>query len=100
MTVTVRDLQAWKAEGTRFAMLTAYDFPTARLLDEAGIPVLLVGDSVANNVLGYENTLPVTMDEMLHHTRAVVRGATNAMVVGDMPFLSYQVSVEEGIRNA
>jgi 3-methyl-2-oxobutanoate hydroxymethyltransferase len=100
MTVTIHDLREWKVEGTRFAMLTAYDFPTARILDEAGIPVLLVGDSVANNVLGYANTLPVTMDEMLHHTRAVVRGVTNAMVVGDMPFLSYQVSVEDGVRNA
>jgi len=100
MTVTIHDLGAWKAEGTRFAMLTAYDFPTAKLLDEAGIPVLLVGDSVGNNVLGYENTLPVTMEEMLHHTRAVARGVSNALVVGDMPFLSYQVSVEEGIRNA
>ena len=100
MTVTIRDLQKWKAEGTRFAMLTAYDFPTAKIFDEAGIPVLLVGDSVANNVLGYENTLPVTMEEMLHHTRAVTRGARNALVVGDMPFLSYQVSVEEGVRNA
>jgi 3-methyl-2-oxobutanoate hydroxymethyltransferase len=100
MTVTIHDLRAWKAEGTRFAMLTAYDFPTARILDEAGIPILLVGDSVGNNVLGYENTLPVTMDEMLHHTRAVSRGTRDAMVVGDMPFLSYQVSVEEGVRNA
>jgi 3-methyl-2-oxobutanoate hydroxymethyltransferase len=100
MTVTIHDLRAWKAEGRRFAMLTAYDFPTARILDGAGIPVLLVGDSVANNVLGYENTLPVTMQEMLHHTRAVARGARNAMVVGDMPFLSYQVSAEEGVRNA
>jgi 3-methyl-2-oxobutanoate hydroxymethyltransferase len=100
MTVTIRDLQKWKAEGTRFAMLTAYDYPTAKIFDEAGIPVLLVGDSVGNNVLGYENTLPVTMDEMLHHTKAVTRGARNALVVGDMPFLSYQVSVEEGVRNA
>jgi 3-methyl-2-oxobutanoate hydroxymethyltransferase len=100
MTVTIHDLRAWKGEGKRFAMLTAYDFPTARILDEAGIPVLLVGDSVANNVLGYENTLPVTMEEMLHHTRAVTRGTRNALVVGDMPFLSYQVSVEEGVRNA
>ena len=99
MSVTIHDLAAWKAEGKRFAMLTAYDYPTARILDEAGIPLLLVGDSVAN-VLGYENTLPVTMQEMLHHTRAVTRGAGNALVVGDMPFLSYQVSVEEGVRNA
>ena len=100
MTITIRDLQGWKAEGKRFAMLTAYDFPTAKIFDEAGIPVLLVGDSVGNTILGYENTLPVTMDEMLHHTRAVARGVTNALVVGDMPFLSYQVSVEEGVHNA
>jgi 3-methyl-2-oxobutanoate hydroxymethyltransferase len=97
---TIRDLAAWKSEGRRFAMLTAYDFPTARILDEAGIPVLLVGDSVGNNVLGYPNTLPVTMKEMLHHTRAVVRGARDALIVGDMPFLSYQPSLEEGVRNA
>ena len=100
MSITIRDLQAWKAEGRRFAMLTAYDYPTAKIFDEAGIPVLLVGDSVGNTILGYENTLPVTMEEMLHHTRAVARGVTNALVVGDMPFLSYQVSVEEGVRNA
>jgi 3-methyl-2-oxobutanoate hydroxymethyltransferase len=100
MTVTIHDLRAWKSQGRRFVMLTAYDFLTARILDEAGIPVLLVGDSVANNVLGYETTLPVTMEEMLHHTRAVARGARTAMIVGDLPFLSYQVSVEEGIRNA
>ena len=99
MSVTIHDLGAWKAEGTRFAMLTAYDFPTAKLLDEAGIPVLLVGDSVGNNVLGYENTLPVTMEEMLHHTRAVVRGTRRSLVVGDMPFLSY-ASVDEAIDNA
>ncbi len=98
--ITVLDVRRFKAEGKRFAMLTAYDHPTARILDEAGIPVLLVGDSLATNVLGYESTLPVTMEEMLHHTRAVARGARDAMVVADMPFLSYQVSVEEGIRNA
>jgi 3-methyl-2-oxobutanoate hydroxymethyltransferase len=97
---TINDLATWKREGRRFPMLTAYDFPTAQILDEAGIPVLLVGDSVANNVLGYETTLPVTMDEMLHHARAVSRGATNALLVGDMPFLSYQASTEDAIRNA
>jgi 3-methyl-2-oxobutanoate hydroxymethyltransferase len=97
---TIRDLAAWKREGRRFAMLTAYDFPTAQILDEAGIPVLLVGDSVANNVLGYETTLPVTMDEMLHHARAVARGAKDALLVGDMPFMSYQASVEEAVHNA
>ena len=95
---TISDLRSLK--GRRFAMLTAYDYPTARILDEAGIPVLLVGDSVANVVLGHETTLPVTMDEMLHHTRAVARGAKDALIVGDMPFLSYQVSDEEAIRNA
>jgi 3-methyl-2-oxobutanoate hydroxymethyltransferase len=97
---TIHDLAGWKREGQTFPMLTAYDFPTAQILDQVGIPVLLVGDSVANNVLGYPNTLPVTMEEMLHHTRAVARAVTQALVVGDMPFLSYQPSVEEGIRNA
>lgn len=100
MRVTIHDLRAYKAEGRRFTMLTAYDFPTARILDAAGIPVLLVGDSVGRNVLGYPDELAVTMDEMLHHTRAVARGASRAMVVGDMPFMSYQASVEDGIRNA
>jgi 3-methyl-2-oxobutanoate hydroxymethyltransferase len=100
MSVTIRDLRAWKAEGRRWAMLTAYDFPTAQILDRAGIPVLLVGDSVGRNVLGYPNELPVTMEEMLHHVRAVARGAESALVVGDMPFMSFQVSIEEGVRNA
>jgi 3-methyl-2-oxobutanoate hydroxymethyltransferase len=100
MTVTVRDVRAFKQHGERFVMLTAYDVPTASILDEAGIPVLLVGDSLAQNVLGYETTLPVTMEEMLHHTRAVARGSKSALIVGDMPFLSYQTSLEDGIRNA
>ena len=97
---TINDLARWKREGRRFPMLTAYDFATAQILDEAGIPVLLVGDSVANNVLGYENTLPVTMEEMLHHARAVSRGAKDALLIGDMPFLSFQTSTEDAIRNA
>src|SRR5438874_12308594 len=100
MSVTTRDVRAFKQRGERFVMLTAYDFPTAQILDQAGIPVILVGDSVGNNILGYDTTVPVTMEEMLHHTRAVARGAKNALIVGDMPFLSYQVSVEDGIRNA
>jgi 3-methyl-2-oxobutanoate hydroxymethyltransferase len=100
MTVSIHDLRAWKNEGKRWAMLTAYDFPTAQILDRAGIPVLLVGDSVGRNVLGYPNELPVTMDEMLHHTRAVTRGVERALVVGDMPFMSFQASVEDGMRNA
>jgi 3-methyl-2-oxobutanoate hydroxymethyltransferase len=100
MSTTIHDLRAWKQAGKRFVMLTAYDHPTARILDEAGIPVLLVGDSVGNNVLGYDTTLPVTMQDMLHHTKAVARGVRTAMVVGDMPFGSYQVSVSDGVRNA
>ncbi|MFA5890081.1 MAG: 3-methyl-2-oxobutanoate hydroxymethyltransferase [Actinomycetota bacterium] len=100
MPVSIHDLAARKARGEKFVMLTAYDFPTAQILDEAGIPVLLVGDSLAQVVLGYDTTIPVTMDEMLHHTRAVARGARNALVVGDMPFGSYQSSREDGMRNA
>jgi 3-methyl-2-oxobutanoate hydroxymethyltransferase len=100
MSITIRDLRAFKERGERFIMLTAYDYPTASILDEAGVPVILVGDSLAQTVLGYETTLPITMEEMLHHTRAVARGAKNALIVGDMPFLSYQTSLEEGIRNA
>jgi 3-methyl-2-oxobutanoate hydroxymethyltransferase len=100
MTVSILDLRRWKNDGKRWVMLTAYDFPTAQILDHAGIPVLLVGDSVGRNVLGYANELPVTMEEMLHHTRAVARGVENAMVVGDMPFMSFQASVEDGVRNA
>jgi 3-methyl-2-oxobutanoate hydroxymethyltransferase len=100
MRVSIHDLRAWKAEGKRFVMLTAYDFPTSQILDRAGVPVLLVGDSVGRNVLGYPNELPVTMDEMLHHVKAVARGAEHAMVVGDMPFMSFQASVDDGVRNA
>jgi 3-methyl-2-oxobutanoate hydroxymethyltransferase len=100
MAVTVRDLRMFKERGERFAMLTAYDYPTGRILDEAGVPVILVGDSLAQTILGYETTLPVTLEEMLHHTRAVARGAKDALIVGDMPFLSYQTSIEDGIRNA
>ncbi len=92
MAVTIHDLRSWKSEGKRWAMLTAYDFPTAQILDRAGVPVLLVGDSLGSNVLGYPDTLPVTMDEMLHHTKAVARGAEHAMVVGDMPFIQLQAS--------
>ncbi len=100
MPVTVRDVRAFKERDERFAMLTAYDFFSARLLEEAGIPLILVGDSLGMVMLGYPTTIPVTIEEMLHHTAAVVRGAESALVVGDMPFLSYQVSGEEGVRNA
>ena len=97
---TVLDLQRFKDEHRRFAMLTAYDFLSARILDEAGIPVLLVGDSLGNVVLGYPTTLPVTLDDMLHHSKAVARGARQALLVGDMPFMSYHVSDEQGITSA
>lgn len=100
MRVTVHDLARFKSEGRRFIVLTAYDYLTARILDEAGVPVLLVGDSLGQVILGYDNTLPVTMQEMLHHTRAVARGAGRAMVVADMPFGSYQTSVRQGFANA
>jgi len=81
-------------------MLTAYDYPTAQAMDQAGVDSILVGDSLAMVVLGYENTLPVTMEEMLHHSRAVARGAKTALLIGDMPFMSYQASVEDAVRNA
>lgn len=100
MRVTINDLKAMKQRGEKFAMLTAYDYPMARLLDEAGVPILLVGDSLGMVVLGFETTLPVTLDIMLHHTRAVVRGAQRAHVVADLPFLTYQISPEEALRNA
>jgi 3-methyl-2-oxobutanoate hydroxymethyltransferase len=97
--LTVVDIAKRYADGERIAMLTAYDFPTAQILDEAGIPLLLVGDSVGQVMLGYETTVRVTMAEMLHHTKAVVRGSTRAMVVGDMPFLSYSTP-DEAVDNA
>jgi 3-methyl-2-oxobutanoate hydroxymethyltransferase len=97
---TVLDVQRFKDEGRRFAMLTAYDYLSARILDEAGIPVLLVGDSLGMVMLGHPTTLPVTMDDMLVHAKAVSRGARQALLVGDMPFMSYQVSTEEAVRNA
>ena len=97
---TVLDVQRFKDEGRHFAMLTAYDFLSARILDEAGIPILLVGDSLGMVMLGHPTTLPVTMDDMLVHAKAVSRGARQALLVGDMPFMSYQASVEEAIRNA
>jgi len=89
-----------KRRGEKISMLTAYDYPTAFLLDQTGIDALLVGDSLGMVVLGYSTTLPVSMDEMIHHTKAVCRGARRAMVVGDMPFMSYQVSVEDALINA
>src|SRR5947209_15362413 len=100
MSVTIQDLQDWRSHGRKFAMVTAYDALTARIVDDAGIPVILVGDSVANVLLGYPTTIQVTMPEMLHHARAVARGAREALLVGDMPFGSYQTSVSDAISNA
>jgi 3-methyl-2-oxobutanoate hydroxymethyltransferase len=97
--LTISDIGRMYADGERISMLTAYDYPTARILDDAGIPILLVGDSVGQVMLGYETTVRVTMDEMLHHTRAVVRGVRRAVVVGDMPFLSY-ATTEDALENA
>jgi 3-methyl-2-oxobutanoate hydroxymethyltransferase len=98
--VTTRDLQLAKDRGEKWAMLTSYDMLTAQLFDEVGIPVLLVGDSAGNNVLGYENTVPVTMDEMLPLVRAVARSTKRPLVVGDMPFGSYQESPAQAVHNA
>ena len=97
--ITVLDFARMHADGERIAMLTAYDHPTAQLVDEAGIPAILVGDSLGQVMLGYETTVRVTMEEMLHHTKAVVRGTRRAMVVGDMPFLSY-ATPEDALANA
>ena len=100
MRITIGELKEMKQKGEKIPMLTAYDYSTAKLVDEAGVPLILVGDSLGMVVLGYESTIPVTMEEMLHHTRAVVRGTSRALVVGDMPFMTYHTSVEDALRNA
>ncbi len=100
MKVTVPQILEMAQRGERIAMVTAYDYPSARLVDAAGVPIILVGDSLGNVVLGYKDTLPVTMDDMIHHTAAVVRGTQRALVIADMPFLSYQASEDEGVQNA
>lgn len=97
---TINDFFKKKREGKRIVMITAYDYPTGLIADEAGMDAILVGDSVAMVVHGLENTLPVTMDEMIYHTKMVSRAARSAMVIGDMPFMSYQVSISEAVRNA
>ena len=100
MRTTITQLKQMKQQRERIAMVTAYDYPTARIVDEAGIPVILVGDSLGMVVLGYDSTLPVTMEVMLHHVRAVSRGAKNALIIADMPFMSYQADPSEAMRNA
>lgn len=98
--ITTRTFRLKKQQGEPITMLTAYDYATASAIDQAGLDSILVGDSLGMVVLGYETTLPVTMDEMIHHCKAVARGARYALLIGDMPFLSYQVSVPEAVRNA
>jgi len=100
MRITINQIKEMKQKGEKITMLTAYDYATAKIVDEAGIPLILVGDSLGMVVLGYESTIPVTMEEMLHHTRAVVRGTKQAMIIGDMPFMTYHVSVEDALYNA
>ena len=98
--VTIIDIQKMKSDGKKIAVLTAYDYPFARLIDEAGVDIILVGDSVGMTVLGYENTLPVTIEDMIYHTKAVKRGIKRALLVADMPFMSYQVSIDDALKNA
>jgi 3-methyl-2-oxobutanoate hydroxymethyltransferase len=98
--ITIRTLPRMKAQGEKITMLTAYDYPLARAVDEAGIEVILVGDSLGMVVLGHPTTLPVTMDDMVHHCKAVARGVSRALLVADLPFMSYQVSREDALRNA
>jgi 3-methyl-2-oxobutanoate hydroxymethyltransferase len=100
MPVTIQDIQAMKHRGERFAALTAYDYTSAQIVDRAGVPLILVGDSLGMVILGHDTTIPVTMDEMIHHTRAAARGTRNALLVADLPFLSYQVCVERALENA
>jgi len=100
MRVTINQIKEMKQKGEKIAMLTAYDYTTAKIIDEVGIPLILVGDSLGMVVLGYESTIPVTTEEMLHHTKAVVRGAKQAMVIGDMPFMTYHISVSDALNNA
>jgi len=98
--VTVPILLDMKSRGEKITALTAYDFPTAKIVDDAGVDVILVGDSLGMVVLGYDNTIPVTMEDMIHHTKAVARGCRRALIVGDMPYFSYHVSEDESIHNA
>ncbi len=98
--VTINTLKEKKANGEKITMITAYDYPSAGMVEAAGLDTILVGDSLGMAMLGYDTTLPVTVEEMLHHTKAVVRGAKNTFVIGDMPFLSYHVSVEQAVTNA
>lgn len=100
MRVSITEIKDMKQRKEKIPMLTAYDYVTAKMVDEAGVPLILVGDSLGMVMLGYESTIPVTMDEMIHHTRAVVRGTRKALIVGDMPFMSYHISISDALSNA
>jgi 3-methyl-2-oxobutanoate hydroxymethyltransferase len=100
MRVTISDIKDMKSRGEKIPIITSYDYTSAKIVDTTGIPVILVGDTLGQVVLGYDSTIPVTMDEMIHHTKAVVRGAKHALIVGDMPFMSYQASISEAMHNA
>jgi 3-methyl-2-oxobutanoate hydroxymethyltransferase len=100
MRVSISDIKQMKAKHEKIVMVTAYDYPTAKLVDEVGIPLILVGDSLGMVVLGYDSTIPVTIEDMLHHTKAVTRGAKTSLVVGDMPFMTYHTSISEAMKNA
>jgi 3-methyl-2-oxobutanoate hydroxymethyltransferase len=100
MRVTITEIKDMKQRKEKIPMLTAYDYVTAKMVDEAGVPLILVGDSLGMVMLGYESTIPVTMEEMIHHTKAVVRGAKKALIIGDMPFMSYHISVPDALHNA
>jgi len=100
MRVTITEIKEMKQRKEKIPMLTAYDYVTAKIVDEADVPLILVGDSLGMVMLGYESTIPVTMEEMIHHTKAVVRGAKKALVIGDMPFMSYHISVPDALHNA
>jgi len=100
MRISISQLKNMKQRGEKITMLTAYDYITAKIIDEAGIPLILVGDSLGMVVLGYESTIPVTIEEMLHHTKAVVRGTKQAIIIGDMPFMTYHTSISDALRNA
>jgi len=100
MRVTITEIKEMKQKQEKIPMLTAYDYTTAKMVDEAGVPLILVGDSLGMVMLGYESTIPVTMEEMIHHTKAVVRGAKKALIIGDMPFMTYHISVSDALHNA
>jgi 3-methyl-2-oxobutanoate hydroxymethyltransferase len=100
MRVSINEIKEMKLKKEKIVMLTAYDYSTAKLVDEAGVPLILVGDSLGMVMLGYESTIPVTMDEMIHHTKAVVRGTKQALVIGDMPFMTYHTNISDALRNA